>query len=153
MQEMPVDSYGKMLCNQDSQIGPGQKLKHDLIARYKFTLAFENSVCEDYVTEKFFDPLLVGSVPVYLGAPNVEEYAPGENCYIDVTKFENPRALATFLVDLAADDEAYTRYLQWKSLPLCSRFIAMTERISRDPFERLADLLQRIRAEAGVPVG
>ena len=153
MQKMPIDSYGKTLCNQGTQIGPGQKLKNNLVSKYKFTLAFENSICEDYVTEKFFDPLLVGSVPVYLGAPNIEEYAPGENCYIDVTQFDSPGALAKFLVDLAADDEAYAGYLRWKSQPLYSRFIAMVERTRRDPFERLADLLQRIRAEGGIPLG
>ena len=162
--EMPVDSYGTIRRNllrrlldrcspmnkianrslKDTKIGSGPSAKHTLIARYKFTLAFENSICTDYVTEKFFDPLLVGSVPVYLGAPNVEEYAPGENCYIDATRFESPRALARFLVELAANDEAYARYLHWKSQPLSPRFIAAIEKVRREPFHRLADLLRQL---------
>jgi len=40
-------------------------------ARYKFTLAIENYVCDDYVTEKLWRPLRLGSVPIVFGAPNV----------------------------------------------------------------------------------
>jgi len=145
LQEMPVDSYGKMPSNQAAKIGPGRSAKQALIAQYKFTLAFENSICKDYVTEKFFDPLLVGSVPVYLGAPNVEEFAPGKNCYIDATRFDSPRKLAGFLVELAANEEAYARHLQWKSEPLSPRFVAMIEKTTRGPFHRLVDLLQHMR--------
>ena len=39
----------------------------------KFVLAFENSVCNDYVTEKIYDVFAAGVVPIYLGAPNIDE--------------------------------------------------------------------------------
>lgn len=42
------------------------------LARYKFVLAVENAECEDYVTEKLWKPLSIGSVPIYMGAPNVK---------------------------------------------------------------------------------
>jgi hypothetical protein len=41
------------------------------VARYKFTLSFENAVCDDYITEKLWRPLMVGSVPIYMGSPSV----------------------------------------------------------------------------------
>ena len=41
-------------------------------ARYKFTLAMENYVCDDYVTEKLWRPLRLGSVPIVFGAPNIK---------------------------------------------------------------------------------
>ena len=47
-----------------------------MIRPYYFNLAMENSVALDYVTEKLYDPLLVGVVPVYKGAPNVENFVP-----------------------------------------------------------------------------
>ena len=43
--------------------------KLPLFARYKFALALENSLAHDYVTEKFYQPLLAGAVPIYLGVP------------------------------------------------------------------------------------
>lgn len=45
---------------------------YKFLARYKFVIAFENSACEDYVTEKLWRPLAVGVLPIYYGAPNIE---------------------------------------------------------------------------------
>ena len=51
----------------------GRNSKLNLYRKYKFVIAFENAIEEDYVTEKFYDPLLAGSVPVYLGAPSIKK--------------------------------------------------------------------------------
>lgn len=45
---------------------------YQFISRYKFIISYENSVCNDYVTEKIWRTLIVGSVPVYFGAPNIK---------------------------------------------------------------------------------
>jgi hypothetical protein len=37
------------------------------LRRYKFAIAFENSETDDYVTEKFYQALLAGAVPIVLG--------------------------------------------------------------------------------------
>ena len=39
------------------------------LGAYKFHIAIENWACDDYITEKFWRPLLVGSVPIYFGSP------------------------------------------------------------------------------------
>lgn len=41
-------------------------------ARYKFVISYENSVCNDYITEKIWRPLTLGVVPIYFGAPNIQ---------------------------------------------------------------------------------
>ena len=43
-----------------------------LMSQYRFTLAFENAIGDDYITEKLWRALIVGSVPVYLGSPSIQ---------------------------------------------------------------------------------
>jgi hypothetical protein len=112
---LDVHCYGKCLRNrrlpkeQDHRKG-----KCDTLSTYKFDLAFENAIAKDYVTEKFYDPLVAGCVPVYLGAPNVEEYAPGHHCCINVSDFSEPKTLADYLLTLDKNDAEYQQYLIWK---------------------------------------
>jgi Glycosyltransferase family 10 (fucosyltransferase) C-term len=46
------------------------------LADYKYTLVLENQIKTDLVTEKFFDPLLTYTYPIYFGAPNIGNYFP-----------------------------------------------------------------------------
>ncbi|CAI5524790.1 unnamed protein product [Closterium sp. Naga37s-1] len=48
-------------------------------SHFLFSLAIERHHRPAYVTEKFFLPLLAGSVPIYYGAPDVGEFAPPES--------------------------------------------------------------------------
>jgi hypothetical protein len=41
---------------------------------YKFFLAFENSYCKDYITEKFFHMLSYNIIPVVLGGGNYSQF-------------------------------------------------------------------------------
>jgi hypothetical protein len=53
---------------------------------YKFYLSFENSVCEDYVTEKFWKVLDYSIIPVVLGGANYSKFAPTKS-YINARDF------------------------------------------------------------------
>jgi alpha-1,3-fucosyltransferase 10 len=144
MREMPIDSYGKIHRNRSLPANAPLSAKQQTIARYKFTIAFENAIGRDYVTEKFFDPLIAGSVPVYLGAPNIDDFAPGNNCFIDASRFDNPRALARHLMELAANETAYAAYLRWKYEPVRGSFLRMAEEAGH-AFPRLARYLREMR--------
>jgi hypothetical protein len=123
MRHIDVHSYGRVLNNRPLP-GPdlGSASKLALLSGYRFNLAFENSLCRDYVTEKLYDPLRAGCVPVYFGAPNVSSFVPGERCCIYVGDYESPRALADHLRRLAANEEAYAAYFAWKAQPLRPEF-------------------------------
>lgn len=42
------------------------------IASYKYMIAYENGMCDDYLTEKFWRPLIAGTVPIFFGTPTVK---------------------------------------------------------------------------------
>lgn len=58
-----VDNYGKY----GNYLEPGSTQKYDLLSQYKFNLCFENSISEGYVTEKLFQALVAGTMPIYWG--------------------------------------------------------------------------------------
>jgi hypothetical protein len=59
-------------------------------SQYKFALAFENNNVTDYVTEKYVNVLQAGTVPVYMGAPNIDSWVPGERAIIKTSDFSGP---------------------------------------------------------------
>lgn len=77
--------------------------KLDLLKRYKFNLCFENCAVNGYITEKIFHPFAVGTIPVYLGAPNIESYIP-KGCYIDFRDFSGFEELLTYLENMAEEE-------------------------------------------------
>ena len=116
-----VDSYGRVARNIGSPEIRSHVDRWNIAAHYRFFLAFENARETDYVTEKFFEPLVFGSVPVYLGAPNIDEFAPGDKCFVDASEFETARDLAEFL-NRMSDDE-YLSYHEWRSVPRRAAFV------------------------------
>lgn len=74
----------------------------------------ENSMTKDYVTEKVYDGLVAGCVPIYLGAPNIDKYIPDSNAIVDYARFGTPAALKEELERLARDQAAYEQKLLWK---------------------------------------
>jgi glycosyl transferase family 10 (putative fucosyltransferase) len=147
MSNIQVDSYGQVLKNRSLAEGVDQRrtTKLETIARYKFCLALENVSEIDYVTEKFFDPLLVGTVPVYRGAPNVSQFAPGNDAFINAADFSSPRELALYLKELASDDEAYRRYLRWRQEPLFPSFQADLDALRVPVFRKLVEIVRSRR--------
>jgi hypothetical protein len=60
--------------------------KRRFIKKYKFTIAFENYTYPGYHTEKIIDPMIAGSMPVYLGNPDIELFFNSDS-FIDGRKF------------------------------------------------------------------
>ena len=59
--KLKIDIIGK--CGKNKTKGKAN------LQDYKFYLAFENSFCQDYITEKFFKVLHSGTIPIVRGAP------------------------------------------------------------------------------------
>ncbi|WP_205514658.1 glycosyltransferase family 10 domain-containing protein [Longitalea arenae] len=141
MSYVDVHSYGKQFNNKPLIDDAGKDTKETIISQYKFTVAFENAIDKDYVTEKFYDPLIAGSIPIYLGAPNIEELAPGEHCFINVHAFPSVKALADYLKHLDADENAYQEYMRWKKRPFKDQFMKMVATVDKPPLVSLCNVI------------
>lgn len=56
--------------------------KFEVLSRYEFCLCFENMSMDGYITEKIFDCLYAGTIPIYMGAPDITGYVP-QSVFID----------------------------------------------------------------------
>ncbi len=73
----------------------------DILQRYKFALCYENTNhFSGYITEKIFDCFKARCLPIYLGAPNIDEYIP-PTCFIDRRKFESYEELYAFIAGMS----------------------------------------------------
>ena len=143
MEHLDVHSFGRRLRNRRLAEDRGDVSKLETISRYRVTLAFENSITPDYVTEKLYEPLSVGSVPVYLGAANVAEFAPSPACFIDVRDFAGPAELAAHLCELERSPAAYESLLGWKREQFTPEFRALLEQQGTHSVTRLCELIRR----------
>ena len=85
-----------------------------MLKKYKFYLAFENSICADYVTEKFFKPLIYEVVPIVLGGADYTKFAPPHSYINALVDFKSPKELADYLLFLNSNDQLYARYFDWR---------------------------------------
>lgn len=77
--------------------------KADILSGYTFAVCFENMALSGWVTEKIFDCLLVGTVPIYLGAPDIERWV-SASCFIDMRRFRSYEHLREHLHSLTRAD-------------------------------------------------
>ena len=79
----------------------------------KFYLAFENSNCSDYVTEKFVNALESGAIPIVNGWPQTyRDLLPGS--YIHLSDFSTISQLAEYLESLLKDTKKMGKYHEWR---------------------------------------
>ena len=109
-----VDVFGT--CNAGRlSVREVERLMRD---EYRFYLAFENSLCEDYVTEKLFKTFSLNIVPVVLGNVDYASILPPHS-YIDVRDYGSARDLGRYLNYLSTNATAYAEYFAWKKRYVC----------------------------------
>lgn len=80
--------------------------KGAVLRRARFSYCYENSRdLSNYITEKIFDSLVHGCVPIYWGADNVLDYIPAD-CFIDRRKYRDTAAVHQYLTTITAEEYA-----------------------------------------------
>ena len=109
-----IDTYGKcgkIKCGRTKDCW-------DIIAKqHKFYLSFENYICKDYVTEKFYrNGLALGMVPIVIGGANYSNPSIGPpGSYINALDFPSLSDLVKYIKKVAKDKTLYNSYFKWKA--------------------------------------
>ena len=82
LNKLPVDIYGTATNKLKKKYGKKKNIKYDfhwkdihkIYKNYKFTIVIENTQEPEYFSEKILIPLLCGSIPIYLGCLNIDNY-------------------------------------------------------------------------------
>jgi len=85
-----IDAPGKSMNNMPgidtNYKGNIWEIKRQFLSQYKFTIAFENDIYPGYQTEKLYDAMLAGSIPIYCGDRFVGDVF-NTKAFIDVSAY------------------------------------------------------------------
>lgn len=108
-----VDVFGR--AGQPLPEDSGSRSVVRLVSRYQFYLSLENSQHTDYITEKLWNAVVAGAIPVVLGPSrqNYERFLPPK-AFIHVDDFPTVRGLARYLLMLRRYPSRLRRHLDWR---------------------------------------
>lgn len=86
----------------------------DLYGQYPFFFAVENSVCKDYITEKYWGKTSVPSIPIVMRRKIYESSTMPPHSFIAMDDFISPKEMAKHLINLESDKYAYAEYFAWR---------------------------------------
>jgi glycosyltransferase involved in cell wall biosynthesis len=140
MEYIDIDSYGTLYNNMNIELADSVSI-FNIYSKYKFVIVFEDSVYNDFVTEKFYDPILAGSVPIYFDAPNIDKLMHDQNSFVNVRKYESPKKLAQHIIQCLYDDNEYMKYHKWRENPFSKEFEEKVKMYQSRIFGHLCNLL------------
>jgi hypothetical protein len=114
MKYIHLDIHG-LCANKSVRLGGDRDIGYheNIINQYKFYLSFENANCRGYITEKVWNPLRQGAIPVVMGnCEAYRRYAP-PGSYIDTAWFDSPEELVKYLHKVAQNETLYKTYFEW----------------------------------------
>jgi hypothetical protein len=136
MRHIEVHSYGGCLNNRKEPnipndpswpaIAQRRARKITVLSHYRFYLAFENAPIDDYVSEKVFEGLFAGAIPVYRGSRSIYKFMPSNDSFIDANNM-NPKQLADLLTQIGSDQKAYESYFTFKQRPIDPQFQSIVD--------------------------
>jgi len=139
-----LDLYGKDwpggIANPDFAKSDWYATKKTVLENYSFNLCFENTIADYYCTEKIWDSIRYGCLPIYYGKDNkiYEDFPTGS--FIDYCDFNDPDRLFDYIESMTVDE--YRERMN-QCIEVFNRIIDI--RKETDPYQELLDrIVERI---------
>lgn len=120
-----IDIFGRGINEFDD--------KWEVLAPYKYSIAIENSVEQDYISEKIGDCFTSLTFPIYYGCPNINKYYNSSSYeLIDIDDFESSCKIIEKIINNEKHYEEHFKSLidsknkyinQYSLIPLITEFI------------------------------
>ncbi|KAK6042296.1 hypothetical protein COOONC_20199 [Cooperia oncophora] len=85
--------------------------EEDLVATHRFYIAFENSLCRNYITEKFFHRVSQLMIPIVLDRKLYEDDGIPANSFIAVSDYQSDDELARHLELVRRNDREFLKWV------------------------------------------
>ncbi len=106
-----IDVFGIHWISNDKNIKGDIWNKHVGLDDYFFSVACENSIQKNYISEKFWDAILTETIPIYLGCSNITDYIPS-NCFINLNDMSIEEMIKTIDDVIYNHSDYYNFYIE-----------------------------------------
>ena len=107
-----LSNYKKVDCGGGCLNNVGGKVKNkiEFQKKYKFCIAYENSVQPGYTTEKILDAYKSNCIPIYYGSETIkDDFNP--KTFINAHDFDNNNDLINYIKKVDTDESLYNSYM------------------------------------------
>lgn len=107
-----LSEYKKVYCGGSCLNNIGGKVENKLKfqKKYKFCIAYENSVQPGYTTEKILDAYKSNCIPIYYGSETIKDDFNHET-FINAHDFDNNDDLIDYIKKVDTDESLYNSYM------------------------------------------
>lgn len=122
-----VDSAGKYLHNDDSLVTKFRDNKQAYLKSYLFNICPENTAAYGYTTEKIFEAISCGCIPIYWGAELADKEVINEDAIIFWDRKNNGKESLKQIAELYANPKQLEEFLaQPRLMPTAEEYIQDT---------------------------
>ena len=112
-----------------------------LNSTYRYYLAFENAICHEYITEKFFENYKYDLIQIVRGGdPNSRPINISEKAFISTADFSNAHELGKYLKRLSGNITEYAKLLEQKDRYFSVSYEELIQNAMCDVCQRLNKL-------------
>ena len=107
-----LSEYKRVDCGGDCLNNVGGKVtdKIEFQKKYKFCIAYENSVSPGYTTEKILEAYKSNSIPIYYGSSTVmDDFNP--ETFVNTHDFDTDEDLIAYIQKVDTDDKLYNTFM------------------------------------------
>jgi hypothetical protein len=137
------------MCANLSTVGKMAE-KECVLSYSKFSLSIENVQEHNYVTEKLYQALAMGAIPIYWGAPNAQDLIPHANSALIFTDLKDIQPLMARVKNISASEEVWNNHTRWKDGRFSDGFLGLIRHQRGSMFCRLCEHIAEKQSQFGV---